>query len=90
MPKKFDENVKKQQFVNTHKVSNCDINKFILLLRKVVCPYEFINDLEKIIETLLWKKEDFHSHLNMEYEWFEEKIKKENSFSPYLSVRTYG
>ena len=30
----------KKQFKNTFKFSNNDINKFILLLRKVVYPYE--------------------------------------------------
>ena len=36
--KKIDENLKKR-FFNTYKFSNHDINKFILLLWKGVCPY---------------------------------------------------
>ena len=40
--------------------------KFILLLRKGVYPYEYMEDWEKINETLLPEKEDFYSHLNME------------------------
>ena len=40
---KFDEKLKKR-FKNTFKFSNNDINKFILLLRKGVCPYECMND----------------------------------------------
>ena len=40
--------------------------KFLLLLRKVVQPYEYIDDWEKFNEILLFEKEDFYSHLNME------------------------
>ena len=42
---KFDENLK-QRFLNPHKFSNYD--KFILLLRKVVCPYKYSDDWEKL------------------------------------------
>ena len=34
----------KKQFKNTFKFSNNDINKFILLLRKGVYPYEYMDD----------------------------------------------
>ena len=43
---KFDENLKKQ-FVNTYKLSNHEINQFILILGKGVYPYQYLNDLEK-------------------------------------------
>ena len=42
------------------------INKFILLLRKGVYPYEYMDDWEKFNETTLPKKEEFYSNLNME------------------------
>ena len=38
-------------------------NKFILLLRKGVYPYEYTNDWEKFNETLLTKKEDFYTEI---------------------------
>ena len=41
-------------------------NKFILLLRKGVYPYECMDDWEKFNETSLPEKEDFDSRLNME------------------------
>ena len=63
--KKFDENLKKP-FANTYKFSNNDINKFILLLRKRVSPYEYMDDWEKFYGTSLPEKEDFYSHVNME------------------------
>ena len=52
--------------MNTDKFSNHDNKKFILLLRKGVYPYEYMDDWEKFKETSLPEKEDFYSHLNME------------------------
>ena len=63
--RKFDEKLKERYF-NTYKISDHDNNKFILLLRKVVYFYEYMDDWEKFNETLLPEKEDFYSHLNME------------------------
>ena len=49
----------KEQFLNTYKYSNHNNNKFILLLKKDVYPYEYIDDWEKFNETTLSEKEDF-------------------------------
>ena len=46
-------------------MSNYDKNKSILLLRKGIYPYEYMDDWEKFNETSLPEKEDFYSHLNM-------------------------
>ena len=43
-----------------------DINKIILLLRKGVYPYEYVDSWERFDEKLLPKKENFYSNLNME------------------------
>ena len=51
---------------NAFKFSNNDINKFILLLRKGVYPYEYMDDWEKFNETKLPEKEEFYSNLNLE------------------------
>ena len=48
------------------KFSNCKNNKFMLLLRKGVFPYEYMDDWEKFNETSLPEKENFYSHLNIE------------------------
>ena len=42
---------------NTYTFSNHNNNKFILLLQKGPCPYEYIDDWEKLSETLLLEKE---------------------------------
>ena len=62
---KIDKELKKR-FKNTFKFSNNDINQFILLLRKGVYPYEYMDDWEKFNETTLPEKEGFYSNLNME------------------------
>ena len=54
----------KKRFKNIFKFSNNDINKFILLLRKGVYPYEYLDEWETFNETLLHGKEEFS--LNME------------------------
>ena len=42
-----------------YEICDGDINKFILLLRKGVYPYEYMDDWEKFIETSLFDKEAF-------------------------------
>ena len=62
---KIDEKLKKR-FKNTFKFSNNDINKFILLIRKGVYRYEYMDEWEKFNEATLPKKEEFYSNFNME------------------------
>ena len=62
---KFDEKLK-EQFFNTYKFCNHVNNKFILLLRKGVYSFEYMDDLEKFEGKSLPEKEHFYSHLNME------------------------
>ena len=52
--------------MNTQKLSNYDNNKFILLLRKGVYCYEYMDSWEKFNETSLLEKEDFYHHISME------------------------
>ena len=54
------------RFSSTCKFCNGDINKFILLLRKGVYPYEYMDSWERFDETPLPDKEAFYSSLNME------------------------
>ena len=54
------------RFSSKYEFCNEDINKFILLLRKGVYPYEYMDSLERFNETLLPDKEAFYGNLNME------------------------
>ena len=53
------------RFENTYEICTEDINKFILLLRKGIYPYEPMDRWKNFGETLLPNKEDFYSRLNM-------------------------
>ena len=55
-----------QRFANIYEFCNGDLNKFILLLRKGVYPYEYMDSWERFNETSLPDKEAFYSNLNME------------------------
>ena len=55
-----------KKFKNAYSFCNNDLNKFILLLRKGVYPYEYMDSWERFNETSLPSKKDFYSNLNME------------------------
>ena len=63
-PNKIDEELRKR-VKNTFKFSNNDI-KFILLLRKGVYLYEYMDGWEKFNEISLPEKEEFYSNINVE------------------------
>ena len=67
--KNYEKNFNKdliQRFANTYEFCNGDLNKFILLLRKGVYPYEYMDSWQKFDETSLPEKEAFYSNLNIE------------------------
>ena len=55
-----------KRFANTYNFCDNDLNKFILLLRKGVYPYEYMDNRERFNETSLPNKESFYCSLNME------------------------
>ena len=63
--KKFNKELIKR-FRSRYEFYNKDLNKFILLLRKGVYPFEYMDDWERFNETLLPSKESFYNNLNME------------------------
>ena len=63
--KKFNKELIKR-LKSTYEFCNKDLNKFILLLRKGVYPYEYMDNWERFNETFLPSKEYFYSNLNVE------------------------
>ena len=55
-----------ETFPNIQRFCNGDLNKFSLLLRKGVYPYEYMDSWEKCNEVSLPNKESFYSELNKE------------------------
>ena len=55
-----------KRFANIYEFCNGDLNTFILLLRKGVHSYEYMDSWERFDETSLPDKEAFYSSLNME------------------------
>ena len=54
-----------KRFANSYEFCNRDINKFILLLRKGVFPYEYIDSWERSDEKSLLDEEAFYSNFNI-------------------------
>ena len=53
-------------FPRTYKFSNGNLNKLVLLLRKGVYPYEYMQSWERFNETSLPPKKSFCGELNLE------------------------
>ena len=56
-----------KKFYKTYQLCNNDLNKFALLLRKGVYPYEYMDSWNRFKEELLPDKEYFYSELNKEH-----------------------
>ena len=55
-----------EKFSSAYQFCNGNLNKFVLLLRKGVYPYEDVDNKEKSDETSLPSKEAFYSNLDLE------------------------
>ena len=67
--KNYEKEINKElieRFASTYKFCNNDLNKFVMLLRKGVYPYEYMDGWDKFDETLIPSKESFYSNLTME------------------------
>ena len=53
-------------FANTYKFCDNDLDKFVMLLRKGVYPYEYIDEWDKFNEKVLPGKDSFYSNLTLE------------------------
>ena len=67
--KKYEKELNKElieRFANTYKFCDNDLNKFIMLLRKGVYPYEYMDGWDKFNEKIIPSKESFYSNLTLE------------------------
>ena len=55
-----------KNFPTWYKFCNVDLNKFFLLLRKGIYPYEYMDSWERFDENTIPPKEAFYSELNLE------------------------
>ena len=55
-----------ERFVSTYKFCNNDLNRFVMLSRKGVYPYEYMDGWDKFNETSIPNKESFYSNLTIE------------------------
>ena len=55
-----------KKFPSVYQFCNGDLNKFVLLLRKGVYPYEYMDNWERFNETSLPPRKAFYSELNLE------------------------
>ena len=55
-----------EKFPSVYQFCDGDLNKFVLLLRKGVYPYEYMDSWERFNETSLPDKKYFYSELNLE------------------------
>ena len=56
-----------KKFLSIYKFCDGDLNKFVLLLRKGVYPYENMDSWEKFDKPTIPPKDAFYSKLNFEY-----------------------
>ena len=63
--KEFNKELLKR-FSNTYEFCDNDLNKFLILLRKCVYPYEYMDGWNKFNEKVLPSNESFYSSLTME------------------------
>ena len=67
--KNYEKEINKElieRFASTYKFCNNDLNKFVMLLRKGVYPYEYMDSWDKFNETPISNIELFYSNLTME------------------------
>ena len=55
-----------EKFLSVYRFCNGRLNKFVMLLRKGVYPYEYMDSWEKFNENALPPKKDFYSNSNLE------------------------
>ena len=78
-----------KKFQNTHKLWNNDLKKFILLVKKGVYPYDYMDSWERFDETILPNKKAFCSELYLEDITDEDYIHAQKVFEE-LNIKNLG
>ena len=78
-----------EKFYSTYQLSNKDINKFALLLRKGVYRYEYMDSWERFNELILLAEDYDYSKLNMK-EITKEDNKHVNNVIDTFKIKTLG
>ena len=66
--KNYEKEINKElveRFSNTYEFCDKDLNKFVMLLRKGVYPYEYMDGWDKFNEKIIPSKESFYSNLTL-------------------------
>ena len=67
--KNYEKEINKElieRFASTYKFCHNDLNIFVMLLRKGVYPYEYMDSWDQFNKTSIPNKESFYSNLTME------------------------
>ena len=67
--KNYEKEINKElveRFSNTYEFCDKDLNKFVMLLRKGIYPYEYMDGWDKFNEKIIPSKESFYSNLTLE------------------------
>ena len=78
-----------EKFYNTYQLSNKDINKFALLLRKGVYPYEYMDSWKRFNELIPLEEDYYYSKLNMKG-ITKEDIKHVKNVCDTFKIKTLG
>ena len=78
-----------EKFYNTYQLSNKDINKFALLLKKGVYPYEYMDSWKRFNELIPLEEDYYYSKLNMKG-ITKEDIKHVKNVCDTFKIKTLG
>ena len=78
-----------EKFPNKYQLCNKDLNKFALLLRKGVYPYEYMDSWKRFKEESLPDKESFYSELNNKHNTDEDYVHAQKVWDT-LKIKNLG
>ena len=79
-----------EKFPNTYQLCNKDLDKFALVLRKGVYPYEYMDSWKRFNETSLPSKESFYSELKKEGITDEDYVHAQKVWGDTFKIKDLG